>query len=193
MHDKWESYRTFALLANREATKYEATHHVVIGYFNEATAEGDANADCLVDSSTLAVASTHFPAMLRKSELKFPVFFGARGSFDKKPAEEVSAKHEGVDMTYVSAPGYQQRELEEEGACQAQEEQASGIRKQVGEAMDPLFSDPELPEVPGQQSCQSPKRSPLPQGSAHMDFTPLPASQGASHFGDILGPAPPSS
>ncbi|KAJ2927221.1 hypothetical protein H1R20_g9871, partial [Candolleomyces eurysporus] len=171
MRDEWESYRTFTLLANREAAKYEATRRALVGLFNQATAEGDSNVDHLVDPSDLAVASTQFPAVLREDWAEVPSVesylkpvetladptpylpfscYGPAGAFNVRTAEQVVAEHENVDMTYVSTPRYRRRELEEEEARRAQQEQAAGIQQQQAIPIPPPTRDVDMPEDRGE-------------------------------------------
>ncbi|KAJ2931778.1 hypothetical protein H1R20_g5316, partial [Candolleomyces eurysporus] len=201
MRDEWESYRTFQALANREATKFEASRRLLVGYLNQADAEGDANVDELVDSSVLAVASTHFPPVLREERAEVPSissflrpgsnlanpgpnlppdFFGRGNTFDSISAEDLAVANPDL-FNFFHWPQQRGGELVPiPGSPQAE----SSRRGAPPELSDPEDPDLEVPEDPAGPSDRA--------GSAFLPFAPppIPGQDPAAREGGAAHPSP---
>ncbi|KAJ2920414.1 hypothetical protein H1R20_g16680, partial [Candolleomyces eurysporus] len=183
MRDEWESYRTFQALANREATKFEVTRRLLVGYLNQAAAEGDANVDELVDSSVLAVASTHFPPVLREERAEVPSvssflrpgsdlsnpgpdlppdFFGPGNTFDSISAEDLAVANPDL-FNFFHWPQQRGGQL----IPIPNDPQAESSRR----GAQPEHSDPEDPVL---EAAEDPAGPADRAGSAFLPFSPPP-------------------
>ena len=201
MRDEWETHRSYVALANREATKFEATRRLLVGFLNQLAAEGDTNVDELVDSSVLAVASTHFPPVLREERAEVPSvdtflqaptdlsqpnpvmpsdFFGLGNAFDLLSAEKFM-KANPNEFDYYEWPekrGGQPTLLPPD----SQKAETSRQGAQQGQE-----GPNKTPEVPGDH--EKPMKR---QGSVHLEFGQKEGSRGGSPIREDQATLPPA-